>query len=458
MIRIHTDNFVPRYVNGTWIWNDQQEDLQFDSREEASKEISKEEYVVIGGYKFLANINQLEEMIFRQEFQRADTTHDYEAILIQDIKDLVMFLSPQEILTKDFIYFLNTKTVHTFLKALVIYFEYFLKFVEFILIRRDEIAGEKAQIQSEESTAIKRIFAKQLSQYRLLLAREYSEILLGNGEMKKFYHIKPIVNISQSIKDKAFHEGFLAFCTNFVWISMYRRDLELIDMEMNRLFRSEHFSLVRSERYQFSAVEASMLYGKNYKRCNYRAQNSPLIMELNSVAKENVPLLWIGARKYRGTDLRIFQIELEFIVPDSQLCLIDVSHGILGHPRKIYDTMLNINWEAVRFQHYSELYDPYRIIRQPYLEIPKLNAEELRKNCEKYESYYQLKHSFEGWDRRMLRKWLKREEIVNYFKTEGILTDVWLKCKKEIKETAYGPSVEEITKKFIARKEKLRKK
>ncbi|XP_023297407.2 protein phosphatase 1 regulatory subunit 36-like [Lucilia cuprina] len=458
MIRIHTDNFVPRYVNGTWIWNDDEENLHFDSREEASKEVSKEEYINIGGYKFLATINQLEEMIFRQEFQRPDTTHDYEAVLLQDIKDLVMFLSPKEILTKDFIYFLNTKTVHQFLKALVIYFEYFLKFVEFILIRRDEIRGEKAQIQSEESTEIKRIYSKHLSQYRLILAREYSEILLGNGEMRKFYHLKPIVNISQSIKDKAFHEGFLAFCTNFVWIAMFRRDLELIDMEMNRLFRSEHFSLVRCERYQFSPVEASMLYGKNYKRCNYRAQNSPLIMELMNVEKENVPLLWIGERKYRGTDLCIFQIELEFIVPDSQLSLIDVSHGILGHPRKIYDTMLTINWEAVRFQNYSELYDPYRIIRQPYLEIPKLDEENLRKNCEKYESYYQLKHSFEGWDRKMLRKWLKRDEIINFFKTEGILTDVWQKCQKELEHIGYGPSVEEITKKFIARKEKLRKK
>lgn len=458
MIRIHTDNFVPRYVNGTWVWSEDEEALRFDSRYEAAKEVTKEEYVIIGGYKFLAEINQLEELIFRQEFQRLDTTHDYEAVLLQDIKDLVLFLAPTEIVTKDFIHFLNTKTVHSFLKALVIYFEHFLKLVEFILIRRDEISGEKAQMQSEESTEIKKIFSMHLMQYRLLLAREYSEILLGNGEMKKFYHIKPIVNISQSIKDKAFHEGFLAFCTYFVWIAMYRRDFDLINMEMNRLFRSEHFSLVRCERYQFTPLEAAMLYGKNYKRCNYRAQNSPLIMELNNVDKENVPILWIGERKYRGNDLRIFQIELEFIVPESQLCLIDVSHGILGHPRKLYDTMLRIHWEEVRFQNYSEVYDPYRIIRQPYLEIPQLDAEKIRKHCEKYESYYKIVKSFEGWDRKMIKKWSKRDEIVNYFKTEGFLTDVWMKCEKELKDTGYGPSVEEITKKFIARKEKLRKK
>lgn len=144
MIRIHTDNFVPKYVNGTWLWNDQQEKLEFDSHEAASKELSKEEFITIGGFKFLANIDQLEEMIFRQEFQRSDTTHDYEVILLQDIKNLVLFLAPPEILTKDFIYFLNTKTVQRFLKALIIYFEYFLKLVEFVLIRRDEISGEKA--------------------------------------------------------------------------------------------------------------------------------------------------------------------------------------------------------------------------------------------------------------------------------------------------------------------------
>lgn len=427
------------------------------SEPEDGKEIESQAYVV-GGYRFRMHITQVEELTFRQEFQRGDLTHDADVILIQDIKNLALFLSPSEIVTKDLVRFLNTNTVHAFLKALIIYFEYFLKTVEFVLIRRDDISGEKAQIQSEESTEIKRIFSEHLSQYRLLLAREYSEILLGNGEMKRFYHITPIVNISQSIKDQHFHESFLAICTQVVWIALHRRDLELIDFEMNRLFRSEHFKLIRSERFQFSDVEASMLYGRNYKRCNYRAQNSPLIQELRGVQKENSPILWIGERLYRGNDLRIAQIELEFIVPESQLCLIDVSHGILGHPKKLYDTMLNIDWDSVRLQNYSKMYDPYCIVRKPYLSIPQLDAQKLRKHCRTYESYYRLHHLNEGWNRKMMHKWFRRDEIVKYFKTEAMLTDIWMMCRREVEDTSYGPSVDEITKKFLAQKEKLRKK
>lgn len=456
MIRIHIDNFVPKYVNGNWYWDDLKECLEFDYRSSATKNV--EDTIVTGGYQFKLEIDQVEEVIFRQEFQRTDTTHDADVILIQDIKNLVMFLAPSEILTKEFVHFMNKRSVDAFLKALIIYFEYFLKLVEFTLIRRDEITGEEAQIQSNESTEIKRIYSAHLSQYRLLLAREYSNIVLGNGELKKFYHIKPIVNISQSIKDKSFHESFLAFCTQVVWIAMYRRDYPTIDMEMNRLFRSEHFKLTRNDRIQFTEVETSMLYGKNYKRLNYRAQNSPLIQEISNVEKHNLPILWIGERKYRGNDLRIHQIEIEYIVPDSQLCLIDVSHGILGHPKKLYNTMLRIDWKAVRFENYSSHYDPYRIIRQPYLEIPKLDEEIMRKHCESYESYYQIKHTHEGWSKHMLDKWLKRNETVQYFKTEGMITDVWKKCEKELQDTSYGPSVEEIIKRFIARKEKLRKK
>lgn len=454
MLRIHTDNFVPKYVNGTWLWDDNQKNLHFDKRAVAVKE----HIILTNGFKFLGTINQVEEMIFRQEFQRPDTTHDADVILIQDIKNLVMFLAPTQIITKDFIQFVNTRTVDALIKSLIMYFEYFLKLVEFILIRRDEVSGEKAQIQSEQSTEIKRILSSHLSQYRLLVARAYSNIVLGQDEMSRYYHIKPIVNISQSIRDKAFHEGFLAFCTQVIWIAMHRRNYDIIDMEMNRLFRSEHFKLPRYEAIQYSKVEASMLYGKNYKRCNYRAQNSPLIQEISNVDNPNLPILWIGERKYRGTDLRIAQLELEYIVPDSQLNLIDVVHGILGHPKRLYNTLLKIDWEAVRYQDYSADYDPYRIVTQPYLEIPALDEEKLRQNCQTFESYYQLKTLREGWTKGMIEKWMRRNEILKYFKTEGMITDIWVKCDREVKDTSYGPSVDEIIKKFIARKEKLRKK
>lgn len=62
----------------------------------------------------------------------------------------------------------------------------------------------------------------------------------------------------------------------------------------------------------------------------------------------------------------------------AQLSLVNVQHGILGHPKHLYDTMLNINWTAVRKEKYSKLYDPYRIVTQPNLQTPDAEMPKLR--------------------------------------------------------------------------------
>uniref|UniRef100_A0A1A9W7T9 Uncharacterized protein n=1 Tax=Glossina brevipalpis TaxID=37001 RepID=A0A1A9W7T9_9MUSC len=456
MIRIYNDDFVPKYVNGHWGWNAEKDCLQFDSHTKDTRE-GGNEIIVTCGFKFLASLNQVEELIFRQEFQRPPTTYDADVILLQDIRNLATYLAPPEIVNEEFCEFVNTKTMHTFLKALIIYFDYFLKVVEFILIRRDEIHGDKAQIQSTESNELKRVYSANLAQYRLLLAREYSNIVLGMNDVKKFHHIAPIINISWSIKDRAFHETILAFSTQVVWITLHRQDFTLIDMEMNRLFRSEHFKLSHSDRVKFTDAEARLLYGKNSRRCNYRSQNSPLIQELNNVEKRNRPILWIGRRKYQGNDVRILEIELQFIVNAAQMSLANISLGILGHPKCIYNTLLKLDWEAVRQYKFSETYDPYGIIKQPYLTIPSRNQEELRKLSKTYESFYELQSQIEYWTPERTRKFSRLHSIVEYFKTEGILTDVWIRCTREVEDTTYL-GVEEIMKSFNEQKEKLRKK
>ncbi|XP_030246630.1 uncharacterized protein LOC115565564 [Drosophila navojoa] len=121
-------------------------------------------------------------------------------------------------------------------------------------------------------------------------------------------------------------------------------------MEMNRLFRSGHFIVNKSEYLKFTPAE----------------------------------------RKYRGTDLRIAKLELEYIMPSQQLHLIDVTHGIKGHPRKLYDTLLNLNWLAVREEHYSLENDPYHILRQPHLDLSNINELEVRKMSEHYEHLLSL--------------------------------------------------------------------
>ncbi|XP_062126392.1 uncharacterized protein LOC133839078 [Drosophila sulfurigaster albostrigata] len=456
MIRIYADTYVPKYRSGKWSWDTKKDGLHFEPHNDL--EDAKERYIETNGYKFLRTINQEEEMIFRQQYVRSEATFDTDTVVINDVRDLVLFLMPKEFLTMKFLEFIHKPAVHRLIHALIIYFEYFLRLVEFVLVRRDELAGDMAQIQSEQTNEMKRIFSIYLSQYRMLVARNYSVILKGQGDMAQFYHMKEIVNISATIKDKYFHEQFLAVTIQIVWIAMHRRAYNVIEMEMNRLFRSEHFVTDRPEYLKFTPAEKSLLYGRNNKIVNYRTQVSPLIQELEHIADEDLPILWIGERKYRGTDTRIVQIELEYIVPGPQLFMIDVAHGILGHPKILYDTMLNLDWPAVRFANYSVEHDPYHIVRQPHLQIPNIDEVKLRRMSKNYDQFFKVYRIYEPSSRHMLNKWSQREKVINFYRSGGVLDDIYVRCRKDIMKSTYGPTVMNIITKYFKLVSRLRKK
>uniref|UniRef100_A0A1A9VVM7 Protein phosphatase 1 regulatory subunit 36 n=1 Tax=Glossina austeni TaxID=7395 RepID=A0A1A9VVM7_GLOAU len=450
-------NITTAQVRGRWSWDREKESFQRESRKKALSYAKMEAFTVTNNFKFSTNFDEADEHLFQQEFQRPSTTYDSDSILIQDVKNVVAFFAPAKVLTASLIDFINTETANAFLKALIMYFEYYLKIVEFILIERDELAAEDAQILSTENMDMRRVYSAHLQQYRLLLAREYSRIILGDGDVKKFYHLKPIVNISQTSSDKRFHESLLAFCTQAIWITMHRRAYDVIDMEMNRLFRSEHFKLTRYPRVEFKKPESQILYGPNYKRSNYRIQCSPLIQELNNISQHNLPILSIGKQKYNGTDLRIKRLEMEFMVDAAHLVLIGVSFGILGHPKELYSTNLKLDWEEVRKHNFSKSYDPYGIFTQPHLKIPTLNEEKLRVYAETYKPGFNVKCQLELWTPEMLRKWKIRDKFIRQFKAKDAFTGIWAKCSKEVGDTSYALDVKEIVKRFIADKTKHRK-
>lgn len=62
-------------------------------------------------------------------------------------------------------------------------------------------------------------------------------------------------------------------------------------------------------------------------------------------------------------------MELDFVTPECHLHLIGKRCGILGHPKYLYDTMLNLNKNAVRKMNWNEDYDPYGLISNVTLDI-----------------------------------------------------------------------------------------
>ncbi|KAH8382373.1 hypothetical protein KR009_003217 [Drosophila setifemur] len=456
MKRLHVDNYAPKYYSGKWSWDNEKDCLHFQSHNDL--ENARERFIMTNGFKFLRTMDQEEELIFRQDYVRSPGTYDGDSVVLDDIRDLVLYLMPPDFLSYKFIKFMHSVEMLNLMHSIIIYFEYFLRMVEFVLIRRDEIKGKMAQIQSAQTTEMKQNYSMYLSQYRMLVARNYCEIIKGEGDMSEFYHMKAVSNISATIHDKTFHEQVLAVIIQVTWICMHRRAYFIIEMEVNRLFRSEYFVFTKPEYLIFSIAEQSLLYGKNKKNYNYRAQVSPLIQELVLVAEEDMPILWIGVRKYRGTDIRIAELEMEYIVSGSQLRLVDVAHGILGHPKNLYNTILMLDWTTVRYSNFTEQYDPYHIIRRPYLEIPRIGAHKMRQMSQTLDHFYELKREYEPCEHQVICKWAKREIRIQFYRSGGLLTNIVSRCENELNKAQDVRSVDNIIARYFKIMEKIRKK
>ena len=72
----------------------------------------------------------------------------------------------------------------------------------------------------------------------------------------------------------------------------------------------------------------------------------------------------------------MLELELDFTTPECHLCLIGKHRGILGHPKCFYDTMLNLNEDAVLKANFSEEYDPYGLVRHAFIDT-KIPADDV---------------------------------------------------------------------------------
>jgi Protein phosphatase 1 inhibitor len=65
----------------------------------------------------------------------------------------------------------------------------------------------------------------------------------------------------------------------------------------------------------------------------------------------------------------LYDLEMNFITPECHLCLVGCRLGILGRPKYLYDTMLNLNEAALRKMNWNEEYDPYGVISRVFINI-----------------------------------------------------------------------------------------
>lgn len=241
MLRLYNvTTAVPRYCSGKWNFNSHQDRFEFHrSTDETTPECAIPAPRLTYGLQFKDYMDEAEENIFRKHFRRRETSADSDVITIQDIKDVALFTAPVGAVPAKVVEFLHTETFDTFINNLIIYFEYFLKLVEFLMIRRDEL---KSKTRDTQTLRIERMFSGYLVQYRLLLAREYTRIIMGYGDVSRFHHLASKSKQSNTIKDSLFSETVLSLCMRILWIAMHRKSYKVIGEVMcsglsNSLYR-----------------------------------------------------------------------------------------------------------------------------------------------------------------------------------------------------------------------------
>lgn len=227
MLRLYNvTTAIPRYCSGQWNFHPRQERFEFHrENDEKSPACDIPAPRLIYGLQFKDYMDEIEENLFRQRFRRRETSADSDVITIQDIKDVALFTAPVGSVPAICVEFLHTETFDTFINDLIIYFEYFLKLVEFLMIRRDEL---KSKMRNAQSLRIERMLAAYLVQYRLILAREYSRIIMGTGDVSRFHHLANKSKQSNTLKDSLFSETVLSLCMRILWIAMHRKSYKVI--------------------------------------------------------------------------------------------------------------------------------------------------------------------------------------------------------------------------------------
>lgn len=151
-------------------------------------------------------------------------------MILQDIKDLVLFLATSP-MTVQFINFFHLPTVDRFLRALILYFQYYVDVWEEITEKR-AATTKKAPNPLAGGGRLRR--AEEMRILRCVVGREYCELLLGNDHGATYHHMMAsrksgaTQTESQSEKDLRMFEHLIALGHRVVWIALQRKYYNLI--------------------------------------------------------------------------------------------------------------------------------------------------------------------------------------------------------------------------------------
>ncbi|KPJ01992.1 Uncharacterized protein C14orf50 [Papilio xuthus] len=337
------DEFILRpFEQGHWEWSEDAKQLVF-MREVKTIDIDVHDIQPqsIRKMEFKYEVDLLEEQRFKKHFQRQYVDDD--VVRLQDVKDIVLFCAPKPIISRDIINVLHMRVVDRFLRALIFYCQYYLQVAS---IMADRILDLQNKIKTRFGKKIEERYEANLRDVRLLLAKEYCSMLQGTGEYIKYHHNKLGTAKSLSKRDSVIFESVLRISTHIAWVALGRKSFQQIELELQRVFKSNTFNVVKhflktDFEKDMSAAEHSVLYGT----CEHKEQilgiHSPLLAEINCDKNAiNYRLFGLGDFEYPHLTSRLLYFKNILVTPEPQLDKVGLSIGIIGLPRDRFDTML----------------------------------------------------------------------------------------------------------------------
>lgn len=154
-----------------------------------------------------------------------------DVIILQDIKDLVLFLLATPV-SVQFINFFHLPIVDRFLRALIIYFQRYTEIWEDLMQER---AATMKKAPNPLARGHRSRYAEEMRILRCILGREYADLILGCQSGSQYHHMmggkkrsSSMITQSQGEKDLRIFEALISVAHRVVWIALQRKYYTLI--------------------------------------------------------------------------------------------------------------------------------------------------------------------------------------------------------------------------------------
>lgn len=166
---------------------------------------------------------------FRKYYLRKVKPNEPDVIILQDIKDLVLFLLVTSV-SPQFINFFHLPIVDRFLRALILYFQHYVEIWEDLMQER---AATMRKAPNPLARGHRTRYAEEMRTLRCILGREYVDLIMGCQGGAQYHHMmtgerRSAITQSQGEKDLRIFEALISVAHRVVWIALQRKHYNLI--------------------------------------------------------------------------------------------------------------------------------------------------------------------------------------------------------------------------------------